>query len=365
VPAIRIHEAWTTRQVLVLACVAALASCGGDSADSRETRDGSPSTTEENDAPDSRETRDGSPSTTEENDAPDSRETRDGSPSTTEGNDAQIRGLEQQPRPPGLAAQVGIRVGAGPEGGVYCRRTVRPAARFAWGVKGGTAKIGNAVAVCFTGFDLESPLLVTATGPDGSTSERELGPEYVEHPPETEGPQAEGGDSHQLLLLARPELAPGRYVFEASQGERRARAAFRLLEDAIPALWVAPQVASDYSLFVHPDIKPGTAIEIVLTGLPAGRELQLHLYGRRLDQPRREDGYIATFPVTGDGAGNDVLRIPTSERDRGLLLCPVFEADVLRDVFGFEPEDSALTSFLWCRDFWFSVGEGRKAATNG
>jgi hypothetical protein len=278
--------------------------------------------------------------------------------------DESVQGLEPQPRPPGLADQVGVRVGAGPEG-VSCPSSEKPAVTLALGAEEGEVSIGRAVALCFSGFDVTAPLGLVVTDPDGSTSERVLGSEYVESPAVSEGPEDEGGQTFQLLLPVLPGTAPGEYRYDVSQGRRRAGAEYTVVDQTVPSLWVVPAVDSDYGLFFHPDITPGEAIQVVLTGLPVGDELPLHLYGRRIDDPQREEGYITSFDITADEDGNTSLRIPTTEQDRGLSLCPVFERDVLEDVFRFEPEDPELTEYLWCRGAWFSVGEGRTEPTGG
>jgi hypothetical protein len=256
-------------------------------------------------------------------------------------------GLVKRPRPPGLAASVGIRIGGGQSEGFNCRGTAGATVSVGSGVVRGSARIGAAVGICFTGFDVRRPLAVSITRPDGTRVRRTLGPAYVEEPdPFAGGPAA--ARSYQLRLAALPPLAVGRYVVEASQSRARAQASFRLLPQAARTLWVVPEVDSDTTLFRHPDVRPGEPVRLVLTGFPPAARVPIHVYGGRNGEP---DGYVTTVVARTDADGYASLRIATGRADRDSQFCPV-PAAPFRD----EPSEHQ-----WCRGHWFTIGDPARA----
>jgi hypothetical protein len=267
--------------------------------------------------------------------------------------------LERGALPPSWSDQVAIRVGAGPGQGIGCRPTQAPAVTFGWEVVDGRAKFGNGIAACFTGFDLERPLEVVIAGPDGSETRRTLGASYVAEPPESGEEASAGVRSYQLLIAALPGLRPGEYRIDAVQGEATATARFRLLDEAETRMWVVPTVDDDFHLFVWPDIRPGDDFEIVFTGLPAGFSFDLHFFGLPAGEAggNERPSYLGQHAVRVGDDGSASLRVATSEQDSGLVLCALPEPDVVREVFGFDADESFLLA-IWCRHYEFSIGEG-------
>lgn len=272
--------------------------------------------------------------------------------------------LDREALPPSWGDQVAIRVSAGPFfDWIVCKPTQAPAVAFSTGVVAGRAKYGNLIAVCFTGFDLERPLQVLTVAPDGTESRRTLGADYVEDAPtDTDSEEGPTVRSYQLLFAALPDLTAGEYRIVASQGEATATARFDLLDEAKTAMWVVPRVDSDLSLFLNPDFRPGDDVEIAFTGLPAGETFDLHLFGEPAGEAalKQNKSYFGGHTVQAADDGTAWLRIATSERERGLVFCPLPDPGVMREIFDYDQGEPSVTTVFWCRSYEFTIGEDRR-----